>query len=175
MRRRGLLFAAIAVVVVATAVPAFATYMVGFGDVDDDWWNEHLLCRPQDCSTEVSSGNVVGVWQAVLWTETYLGECGSAGVDGLFGTTTKNATKSLQSFWGLTADGKVGTNTWSRADNNLVDIGDDIHVSYEANRSTKDLWFHRIDGVYEIQWRDYPETPRSWHDTDHPDITMDVC
>ena len=175
MRRSVITRLLIAVIILATGVPALAHDMDGAGSPTNDWGEEHLLCRPQDCSTEVSSGNVVGVWQAILYVETYLAECGSAGVDGVFGTGTKNATKDLQDYWNLTVDGKVGSQSWGRADNNLVEIGDDIHLLYEPDRSSNDILLHRIDGDYEIIWRNYPGTPRAARHTDHPGITVDVC
>ncbi len=147
--------------------------MDGYGTVaTDDWsWDEHLLCRPQDCSGEISSGNVVGVWQAILWSEGYLAQCGSAGVDGVFGTTTRNATKSLQSAWGLTSDGKVGNQSWGRADNNLrfESFPGDKSLYYDATFSSTVLWFYKPSSTYQIAWFG------AWHNTDHYNRSIDQC
>lgn len=116
---------------------------------------------------------MVGVWQTILWAETYLAQCGSAGVDGLFGTTTKNATRSLQSYWGLTVDGKVGNQTWGRADNNsrFESFPGDKSLYYDANRSSTTVWFYRppSTNVYQIAWFG------AWRNTDHYDRSIDQC
>ncbi len=171
----------VAVVVIALAVlgtvPAIAHSMDGSGSNQTSHWSsdEHLLCRPADCSGEVSSGNVVGVWQIVLWAENYLAACGSAGVDGIFGTTTRNATRSLQTYWSLTSDGKVGNQSWGRADNNLVweDFPNGKELSYDANRSSSTVYFYRpVSGIiYKIAW----QSSTTWWNTDHYNRSIDRC
>ncbi len=157
------------------AVPALAHPMDGYGtNPTDDWGSdEHLLCRPADCTGEISSGNVVGVWQVILWSENYLAACGSAGVDGLFGTTTRNASQSLQSYWGITADGMIGDQSWGKADNNLVyvDIPGGKELVYDADRSTREVDFYKPYAAYQIYW----QTSAYWHNTDHYNRTIDQC
>jgi len=72
------------------------------------------------CGTCVNSGNVVITWQMILWADGLANECDSTsntktGFDGQFGPLTASATKTWQSRHGLTADGIVGPNTWSKA------------------------------------------------------------
>lgn len=58
-----------------------------------------------------SKGNEVKTLQTLLISLGY--SCGSAGVDGDFGSGTVSAVRSLQSDYGLTVDGQVGKDTWS--------------------------------------------------------------
>ena len=59
-----------------------------------------------------SKGNAVRSAQALL--EEYGYSCGSAGVDGDFGTGTEDAVKKFQQKNGLSVDGIVGPDTWER-------------------------------------------------------------
>jgi hypothetical protein len=95
--------------------PARAHSITGF-----QWSNVDQLCTSGPC---VSRGNLVGAWQAILWADGYLNKCGSSGVDGIFGSSTKSATKKWQSSKGLSADGVVGPMTWAVARGTLVYMG----------------------------------------------------
>lgn len=59
-----------------------------------------------------SKGNAVRSAQALL--EEYGYSCGSAGIDGDFGTGTEEAVKKFQQKNGLNVDGIVGPDTWER-------------------------------------------------------------
>jgi peptidoglycan hydrolase-like protein with peptidoglycan-binding domain len=41
-------------------------------------------------------------------------DCGKSGADGIFGADTKTAVEAFQRHHGLTVDGIVGQNTWSK-------------------------------------------------------------
>ena len=56
-----------------------------------------------------NKGEVVELVQRMLNEKGYA--CGSA--DGIFGAKTESAVKSYQKAEGLSADGKVGKNTWT--------------------------------------------------------------
>ena len=47
----------------------------------------------------------------------------TGGLDGVFGTQTRNAVISYQRSRGLTADGIVGCNTWRSLQNEVVGMG----------------------------------------------------
>lgn len=155
---------------------ALANPMDGYGtDPTDDWGSdEHLLCRPADCSGEISVGNVVGVWQIILHVEGYLGACGTSGVDGVFGTTTYNATRSFQSYLGITSDGKVGSDSWGRADDRLeyTDFDGGKELIYDARRNSNEIDFYRPYPTYHINWQ---PPPYVWYNTDHYDTSIDQC
>ncbi len=118
MIRRSLTVAVLALAF--TAASASADSIDGFGVYTDDWGNNHTIKQ----GGSVNSGNIVGVWQSVLWADGALAGSGCSYVDGAFGTNTKNATIFWQagqfpsdpSEW----DGIVGPTTWGRADNYLL-------------------------------------------------------
>jgi peptidoglycan hydrolase-like protein with peptidoglycan-binding domain len=74
----------------------------------------------------VSTGNVVGFWQSFLLTYHTI-PC--SGVDGAFGPQTRNATISIQNFFGITPDGIVGNQTYWYASNWLVQAGSDGFIT----------------------------------------------
>jgi len=86
--------------------------IAGSGVVTDDFGDEGTLSR----NSPYNKSNAVGLWQTILEAEHLLD---SDDVDCQFGPTTEAATKSYQRRFGLTADGLVGPNTWSKADNYL--------------------------------------------------------
>lgn len=61
---------------------------------------------------EGASGNITKLIQERLISLGY--SCGSSGVDGKFGSGTKNAVIAFQKANGLSADGIVGKNTWRK-------------------------------------------------------------
>jgi hypothetical protein len=66
-----------------------------------------------------SAGNLVGLWQNILYGDGTLNKCTSvvpsAAIDGHFGGNTEEATKTWQKYHGLSADGSVGPLTWKKA------------------------------------------------------------
>ena len=103
--------------------------------VSGPWSGFPLICRT--CSTR--SGNLVRLWQSVLWADGRL--TATSDVDGDFGPRTQNATVSWQNIW-LPSDGgtgKVGKNTWNRASdfiefetNGDTCQGGSLHMFYQG-------------------------------------------
>src|SRR5207248_8792777 len=129
--------------------------------------DNHQLCT----TCTVHQGRVVGWWQTVLWADGFLGKCGSAGIDGIFGSTTKSATKNYQANYGLTADGIVGPQTWSEAYSWVIhESGGYYHYwGYDHNpklyRFGDGEWF--FDPVGDGYVNYYP--------TDHPSLDFGKC
>lgn len=110
---------------VLVAAPAHATYN-GSGYVDtstrgtptNDWTGEGYVNR-----NFRSNSAAAGLWQAFLFSRGYLSSWSD--VDCFFGPATESATAQFQRDRGLTADGKVGPNTFGAADNYLREATND--------------------------------------------------
>jgi hypothetical protein len=109
--RAAIVGGAIIVLLMATALPAHAHSITG-----KQWTDVDQVCISSPC---VSRGNLIGAWQSILWADGYLDKCGTSGIDGVFGSHTKSATKSWQSAHRLSADGVVGPLTWGAARSTL--------------------------------------------------------
>jgi hypothetical protein len=109
--RAAIIGGAIIVLLLGTALPAYAHSITGY-----KWTDVDEACTSGPC---VTKGNLVGAWQAILWADGYLDKCGSLGIDGVFGSRTKGATKTWQTAHHLTSDGIVGPLTWGAARNSL--------------------------------------------------------
>jgi hypothetical protein len=105
--RAAIVGGAIIVLLMATALPAHAHSITGY-----QWTDVDQICTTGPCANR---GNLIGAWQSILWADGYLDKCGSSGIDGVFGSRTKSATKTWQSAHGLSADGIVGPLTWGDA------------------------------------------------------------
>jgi hypothetical protein len=105
--RAAIIGGAIVVLLLGTALPAHAHSITGY-----QWTDVDQICVSGPC---VSQGNLIGAWQAILWADGYLDKCGGSGIDGVFGSRTKSATKTWQSAHKLTSDGIVGPHTWGAA------------------------------------------------------------
>lgn len=102
--------AVFALVFVIAPAPASAGHLAGHRD-----WSlghHHTLGI-----NYVNQGDQVGFWQGFLRS---YGTIPCGGVDGLFGSQTATATQSIQSFFGLSADGIVGNQTLQAASGWLV-------------------------------------------------------
>ncbi|MCM0675076.1 peptidoglycan-binding protein [Micromonospora phytophila] len=107
-------------------------YIAGSSTVTDDFGDEGTLRR----GNSYAYTTAVALWQSILYAEGYISE---SGIDCSFGSGTEAATKKFQTRYGLGADGVVGTNTWSRADNRLSLVPGD---------STQDLvYYTALDGT----------------------------
>ncbi|KUO21576.1 peptidoglycan-binding domain-containing protein [Streptomyces dysideae] len=105
-----------------------------FGDHFDELGNS--LCY--GCGNSWNT-DIVVLWQSILVAEDLL-DFGD--IDGKFGPGTRDATIAWQNRYGLGADGKVGNNTWRKADDRLVWLSN-IDVSYTGKYQSGAVIFHR--------------------------------
>ena len=154
-------------VVGATIGSPLAIVPAAASDFDNDsvWSDEHNICDA--CS--VDDGDVVGMWQHVLWTEGYLSSFNQ--IDGHFGPVTTSATQAFQKTNGLTSDGVVGPNTWAEARNSPrlprerrreVLLRAVLPVSTRSRLRARfcDRWFLEVAGVHGLGER-LPHLDRS--------------
>jgi peptidoglycan hydrolase-like protein with peptidoglycan-binding domain len=125
----------------------------------------------------INTGDVVAFWQGFL-ASYGLVSC-ATGIDGRFSPATAAATRSIQSFFGLSKDGIVGPNTWSAAGAWLVwspggsSLGS-TYDSWQPANSTKPaiVYGHSLpSGAWKWQspaTTDYP----NWHGSDNPGISF---
>lgn len=136
--------------IIATPIPANAAvaYVDGAGAVTDDWGNNPEICASSSKCSNWSlyswNNNLVVLWQTVLFSDGFLP---ASGIDGQFGSQTASATEAWQRWrGGLSVDGEVGFNTWSKADNYLVDTGDyEVYYNGRYGRIT----FQRYGSSYQ--------------------------
>lgn len=101
----------------------------------------------------ITNANIVGLWQGYLQS---VGQLPCNGINGAFGSATYTGTKNLQTFWGITADGIVGNQTWSTASQWTQYVAPD----YNNQRTFKNLFvaspttlFHQQkSGVFQGYW-----------------------
>lgn len=88
-----------------------------------DWRTFNTVCQAGWC---VNNGNLVRLWQAILWADGKFS--GTGDIDGDFGPRTHSGTVSWQGEWWLDQDGEVGPLTWGRAQEGRLDLdpGGDI-------------------------------------------------
>ncbi|GAA2678291.1 hypothetical protein GCM10010400_46890 [Streptomyces aculeolatus] len=132
MQSAGVIIAACVTAAVAlSASPASAKtsdgYIRGYDMWQGDWSDEGIIS-----ATEYSSSGATCMWQRILVAEGAPKTNGilfsNADIDGHFGPNTTHATKWLQWKYGLVdspskADGRVGPNTFSKAEDKLVKTG----------------------------------------------------
>lgn len=97
---------AVMLVMAVLVIPASAT---------SDFWVSRFKGFTQTSINSYQSGYAAAVQSILLGhssSSSYIAKAG--GVDGSFGTGTKNAVIAFQNSQGLGADGIVGTNTWGR-------------------------------------------------------------
>jgi hypothetical protein len=75
---------------------------------ENSWLDEGDLSTSRHASS-----NATCLWQKILWADDYLD---NAGIDGIFGPDTAEATKRWKVDHGLPNDGKVGINAFRTAD-----------------------------------------------------------
>jgi hypothetical protein len=114
----------------------------GTGAVTDDFGDEATLSR-----TSFSNSTAVALWQKILWIEGFLDY---SGIDCEFGPGTEAATKKFQRRYALSDDGKVGPNTWSKADNHLtldqVTPGYEL-IAYQSPVNGVSQFFERLQST----------------------------
>lgn len=129
------------------------SFVDGAGVLTDDFGDHYSelggsLCN--GCANSWGTDTVL-MWQAILVAEGFLGH---GDLDGKFGPGTASATRKWQSRYGLTADGRVGPNTWGRADNNLR--WQDSYIAVYVGREGKvkfnrgDAWAGYDSGAYDL-------------------------
>ncbi|NGO13127.1 Tat pathway signal protein [Streptomyces sp. HC44] len=136
-------------------------YVRGYDTYVGDWSDEGVIS-----GAELPVSNAVCLWQMVLLAEGIGEPDGSKfdihDVDGHFGTTTQYATKRLQVHWGLAddfddADGRVGPNTFGKADNQLLKTGgstargQELQLGYYSGGQHKFAMKRNASGIYTFQ------------------------
>src|SRR5688572_7991071 len=100
LRRMAVLFVTVTALTVSlTPTPAHAA--------TGNWQTFNTTCQASWC---VNNGNLVRLWQSILWADGKFG--GTSDIDGGFGPRTHSATYSWQGSWGAGQDGQVGPITW---------------------------------------------------------------
>lgn len=117
------------------------TFVDGAGKLTDDFGDHfdelgNSLCH--GCG-ESSNTDIVVLWQSILVAEDLL-DFGD--IDGQFGPGTRDATIAWQKRYDLGADGKVGDNTWSKADDRLVWLSN-VDITYTGKYNSGAVAFHR--------------------------------
>lgn len=115
MRRlfqRSVIAAALAATISAAGVVAATP--ASAHPVSGGWSDNHTLCAASWC---VRGGNVVRMWQAILWVDGFDNGQGTGFIDGNFGPNTDSQTRRYQTaFLGASqSDGEVGPRTWGAA------------------------------------------------------------
>ncbi|HEX8630275.1 MAG TPA: peptidoglycan-binding domain-containing protein [Catenuloplanes sp.] len=113
---RSVLTGLLALLVAVVGLPTQAASAHGI--TGNNWRANHTIC--QTCA--VRSGNIVRLWQSMLWADRYVGDS-TAFIDGSFGPDTRAATIRWQRAHGLTGDGSVGPDTWSKAKQYVLSLG----------------------------------------------------
>jgi hypothetical protein len=144
-----------------------------------DWSNAVTISQ----SGTVTTGDLVGLWQAVLAVRAELPtKCYQ---DGSFGSATTTGTQTYQTRFSIAGgpDGVVGSATWSHANSGttaLQYVGSSSTTGYQLYRYVGDSsrTFYLIYGTTSTQWgfRPYgfasaPDRPSYWS-TDHPTVTF---
>jgi hypothetical protein len=125
-----------------------------------DWRTNPTLCK-SGCATD---RELIMFWQAVLWADNIGGGVESAGfIDGQFGPNTHSATWRWQKYGGfknvdgvtpLTADGRVGRNSWNAAQLNAF-------CGWDSSRDRHDCTYN--GRAHRVQW--YVSGAGQWYFT----------
>lgn len=163
MARRVVTIVVLAVVLILSATSVALAHSMYSG-----WSDNHKLCT----TCTVDQGRVVATWQTILWADAFLGKCGSAGIDGIFGSTTKSATKSWQANYGLTVDGIVGPQSWSTARSFVVSDGGGYYhyIGYDHN-----FKLYKFPDTGEWYFDPVGDSVVNYYPTDHPSLDFGKC
>lgn len=180
MRRKIAVLTGIAVsAVVALAGAATPAAAHEYYNSTSNLGSMHVICST--CS--IRQGDIVGLWQSVLWADGRLAKCGSAGIDGYFGSGTASATRNWQNIYtgSGTGDGVVGQRTWGRMDDFMLYLGRTIH-NEDQWRYDGSAWDYHFDIFRQPDMRwgyNNPANPgRGWpypRSFNHPGISFSKC
>jgi hypothetical protein len=132
----------------------------GYGDtVTDDWGDNPEICWGCNFSHNT---NIVGLWQHILYAD---GLMGVSDVDCQFGPRTDDATRRWQSRHGVAMDGRVGRNTWGRADDKLAWSHDGFYVYYHGSQHPVRLFRGQRGGTGGDYWIHYWNADRGVTDS----------
>lgn len=136
-------------------------FVRGYDEFRGDWSDEGIIS-----AAERPNSNAVCLWQTVLWATGAIESDGTkfdaSDIDGFFGPNTTYATKRVQVSWGLAdkfseADGRVGGNTFGKADDWLVKGGGSIERGKTLYLTFNSGGPHRFDlyrssvGIYNFK------------------------
>lgn len=161
---RLLLVAAVVVpVMMVGGTPAYASWtdhlsgqygnFVDGGDaLTDDWGDTYGELGNSICNGCADSRNndLVYMWQAILMVEGLLGR---DGLDGDFGPNTANATRAWQSRYWIGVDGRVGSGTWAKADDQL-----------RWHQAPNGQWSVRYVSTWTGYWLSFTRGSSDWQD-----------
>lgn len=145
------------------------------------WRFNHELCASGTAPGCFDRGNVVTLWQRILYTDNYGPYAGRSAVDGQFGPKTVANTERWQRREGLPPDGIVGRNTWLKAENWIYEN------AYHQSKNTSTWQYYAYSGLdFDIEMRsrwtienslvqEHPSKSGSWYHTSHPGITLTGC
>jgi hypothetical protein len=146
----------------AIAVAAVTGLVLGFGaspasahPISWGWSDNHTLCAASWC---VRNGNVVRLWQSILWVDGYDNGQNTAFIDGGFGNNTHGQTLNWQSRYVGSGgvDGEVGPMTWGAASRFCDDwiSGSYLYATYCGDPAAGSRSFqmrqNRSTGVWEF-------------------------
>ncbi|GAA3209335.1 peptidoglycan-binding protein [Dactylosporangium siamense] len=136
--------------------------------VTGGWSDNDQLCQVSSC---VNTGNLVRLWQSMLWVENLYSD-----IDGDFGPNTASATAKWQRLYNsredpnIDIDGWVGSQTWRAAERTgLYHWYDEgpyekySYLGYGTPAHAFNMRKHKTTGVWSFE---HPFT-KAWLDTSH--------
>ncbi|HCT75034.1 MAG TPA: hypothetical protein DGT23_00270 [Micromonosporaceae bacterium] len=153
LTRIAVTLAAVAAMVLGASAPAMAASI----DVHN-WRTNPELCR-YGCAT---NRNLIMFWQSILWVDDLDYQIGNGFIDGGFGSNTEAKTRRWQREFGLGDDGRVGPNTWGKADA-LRDIRPVNCANDPTDVAWKDCYYYDDGRILWYAWNVYTNGWRFTH------------
>ena len=146
------------------------SFVDGGGAINDDWGDHDNELGGDLCQGCANSSNtdLVILWQSVLAAEGLLSH---SGIDGSFGSGTKAATERWQERYGISSDGRVGPNTWDKADDRLTWTSTGVSLRYDGWGTSGKINFVRGNSAEGTPYGDGSYTMYSVGDDDNSDGT----
>jgi putative peptidoglycan binding protein len=139
-------------------------YIAGAGVLTDDWGDEGTIS-----ATTRNHSNAVWLWQVILIADGYLTSIDD--VDCWFGERTTAATIRWQRARGLTADGKVGPNTFGRAERrHLTAANSRLGATFSLTHSQR-----AAEQEFQQCWSSTGYAERAWSDQGRPARLNSCC